>query len=118
MVDSKNVPKCNWTGTSGKTYQYSIYDLPPSFAANQDGNYIYAKVNAQNKWQPIYIGQGDLHQRANHHHQEECIQSKGATHFHCHLNARESDRLAEERDLLAGHPEAYQPTGCNEKLGG
>jgi len=54
----------------------------------------------------------------NNHHQSRCLKSKGATHVHVHLNAREADRIAEEQDLLAGNPESYQPTGCNEKTGG
>jgi hypothetical protein len=33
-------------------------------------------------------------------------------------NSVEADRLAEEQDLLAGYPQAYAPTGCNEKIGG
>jgi len=35
-----------------------------------------------------------------------------------HKNAKESDRLSEERDLLAAFPQAYFPKGCNVKKGG
>lgn len=67
---------------------------------------------------PIYIGQGDLNDRAKYHHQAQCIKQKGATHFHCHSNSNEHDRLDEESDLLDNYPQAYQPTGCNELTGG
>jgi hypothetical protein len=108
-----------WTGTKGTPYKYWIYKLPANLKSGQDGNYIYAKMsNAQ--WQPLYIGQGDLGDRTDidNHHQSACLKRKGATHVHARRNAKESDRKAEEADLLAAHPEAYQPTGCNEKEGG
>ena len=108
-----------WSGASGKQYTYWVYVPPTGLSAGQDGNYIYAKlVNAN--WVPIYIGQGDLRDRANidNHHQSQCLKSKGATHVHAHTNPLEAERLAEEQDLLAGYPDAYQPTGCNEKAGG
>lgn len=112
-------PSCNWIGASGKLYRYFIHKLPTSFNANQPGNYIFTKVNAENKWVPIYIGQGDLGDRvSDDHHKWECIQRKGATHVHVHTNAIEDARLAEEKDLLANYKNAYAPNGCNEKEGG
>jgi len=111
-------PTCVWTGASGKTYTYYIWNLPTSFKENQDGNYIYSKKNSEGKWVPIYIGQGDLKDRTENHHQAACISEKGATHIHVHLNAKEQDRLNEEEDLLANHSNAYKPTGCNERKGG
>ena len=108
------VATCNWTGGSGQVYTYHVYELPASFDPNQPGNYIYAKVSPDKKWVPIYIGQGDLHDRCdpNVHHKGACIRQKGSTHFHCHLNDSEEARKAEEADLLASNAEAYDPTGC------
>lgn len=113
-----DAPTCDWIGKSGTTYRHWIYALPASFNDDEVGNYVYAKKNAEGKWVPIYIGEGELNNRANNHHQERCIKSKGATHFHCHLNTSKSDRLAEEDDLLDNYTNAYQPTGCNERKGG
>lgn len=107
-----------WTGASGKKYTYYIWKLPVDFSPDQNGNYIYSKLNENNKWVPIYIGQGDLKQRTDNHHQAPCIKRKGATHIHVHLNVKEEDRTAEEKDLLANYTNAYQPVGCNEKEGG
>lgn len=108
-----------WRGASGKGYTYWIYQIPASFNPGQNGNYIYTKV-VGNTWVAVYIGQGDLSDRTNidNHHQSRCLKSKGVTHIHVHVNSREDDRLAEEQDLLAGNPEAYQSIGCNEKIGG
>ena len=105
-------------GDSGTKYTYFVWELPASFDANQDGNYIYCRLNSKNHWEPIYIGQGDLKDRTEKHHQAICIKGKGATHIHAHLNANEAARRAEERDLLLNYTNAYQPIGCNEKEGG
>lgn len=111
--------KVSWTGASGKQYSYWVYELPASLNSGQDGNYIYTRIE-NNTWTPIYVGEGDLSERTNidGHHQSQCLRNKGATHVHAHLNSSERDRLAEEDDLLANYPQAYQPTGCNERPGG
>ena len=108
-----------WQGASGKNYTYWSYTIPARLNVGQNGNYIYAKL-VKNVWVPLYIGQGELGDRTNidNHHQSRCLKAKGSTHVHAHSNAREVDRTAEEQDLLSKHPEAYQPTGCNEKTGG
>ena len=113
-----NVPTVNWTGWSGRVYQYYVYPLPVNLNPNQEGNYIFAKQDSMGRWVPIYIGQGNLSERANNHHQAACIRNKSATHFHCHLNASENDRIAEEAALLKRYTQAYQPVGCNERPGG
>jgi len=109
---------CVWAGHSGKTYSYIVHKLPISFTENQDGNYIYCKL-VENEWLPIYIGQGDLAGRiSDNHHKAKCIANKGATHVHEHLNSKETDRLNEEKDILANYGQAFEPTGCNDKEGG
>jgi hypothetical protein len=109
---------CVWVGVSGTLYTYYYHPLPTGFTPNQDGNYIYAKV-VNGRWQPIYIGEGDLSARCgDQHHQARSIASKGATYFHEHLNAYAANRRAEESDLLANYPQAYTPIGCNQKIGG
>jgi excinuclease UvrABC nuclease subunit len=101
--------KCNWAGKSGKTYEYHVYELGFSFAANQPGNYIFAKLNASGQWVPQYIGQTkDLKNRLGDHEKEACAKRNGATHIHAHLNPTEAARLAEEKDLI----ECYNPP-CN-----
>jgi len=112
MADLQEV---KWPGSSGTPYIYYVYRLPHSFPEGQEGNYIFTKV-VNNAWRPIYIGQGDLGDRiSTNHHKWECIEEKGATHVHAHLNENESNREAEEDDLLNNFAHAYQPDGCNEK---
>ena len=111
--------KAVWSGKSGSKYTYFVYPLPTNFNSGQTGNYIYTKT-VENKYQPVYIGQGDLAERTDpsKHHQGACLKQKAVTHVHVHLHNNEDTRLAEEKDLLAAYPQAYTPNGCNEKEGG
>jgi hypothetical protein len=110
---------CNWNGASGKTYGYHVNKLPASFNKGQYGNYVYAKLNANNRWVPVYIGEGDLGERiSDNHHKALCIRNKGATHVHVHIAGTKAEGTAEEKDLLANYKNAFVPTGCNEALGG
>jgi hypothetical protein len=94
-----NQETCVWIGKSGTRYTYFVYQRHPSINEGQDGNYIYARKNESGLWVPVYIGQGDLSKRATtDHHRLRCIDSKGATHVHLHLNALKEDRVFEERD--------------------
>lgn len=115
MAETKSI---TWGGASGAKYEFYIFELPVSLDDEQDGNYIWAKI-VNNKWVAIYIGEGDLGKRSKNHHKADCINRKGATHFLCHKNNKNQDRLDEEDDLLeAWGEEAYAPKGCNEKKGG
>jgi len=59
----------------------SLVYVHPRIIKGQMGGYIYAKIDQDNTWQPIYIGQGDIGVRCTQsHHEIECIDSKGATH--------------------------------------
>lgn len=42
-------PTVNWTGESGMEYRYSVWKLPVDFDENQDGNYVYARLNENNR---------------------------------------------------------------------
>jgi len=110
-------PELFWTGASGEKYGYWVKKLPFSCDPEQNGNYIFAKV-VNNVWLPVYIGQGDINNRVNDRVHYKAAVNKGATHVHVHTNPTERDRTSEEQDLLQGHPEAYAPTGCNQKQGG
>lgn len=114
MAEDENM--CEWEGASGKKYKFWWYKLPHSFKS-QDGNYIYTKI-INNQYVPVYIGEGDLKDRSENHHKTSCIKQKGATYIHAHLKDKKKDRRIEEKDLLSAYPDAYEPTGCNEKEGG
>lgn len=111
-----NRPSCTWTGASGRKYIYAVYARHPDVTPNEPGNFIYAKLDKQNRWVPIHISQGNLTQRAAVDSERiDCIDAKGATHVHLHANFKKEDRLAEEKDLLENFPQALLPDGCSEK---
>jgi hypothetical protein len=84
----------------------------------QMGGYIYTKIDQDNTWQPIYIGQGDIGVRCTQSHlQIECIDSKGATHVHLKITTDEYIRKSQERDLLAAYPQAYAPAAISKGKG-
>jgi hypothetical protein len=110
---------CTWTGASGKKYVYDVHARHPKLPPNEAGNYIYAKRDKQRRWVPIHIGEGNLTQRAaTDRRWVDCINAKGATHVHVHVNSDRDDREAEVKDLLKNFPQAYTPEGCNEEKGG
>jgi hypothetical protein len=55
---------CTWTGASSRKYVYEINARHPKLSPNELGNYIYAKMDEHRRWVPIYIGEGNLTQRA------------------------------------------------------
>ncbi len=75
---------CTWTGASGKRYIYQIYARHPTLPPNEPGNFIYAKMDGQKRWLPIYIGEGNLTQRAGPDARGvECIDAKGPPTSRC-----------------------------------
>lgn len=103
----------HWIGKSGKPYWYAIHELPWLPDPNQYGNYIFAKF-VNGRWQPVYIGEGDLRDRYNAALREGCVTKKNATHYHEHLQSSKSAGVEEEADLIAGNPDCMEPTGCNK----
>ena len=103
----------NWTGESGKKYNFYIRKLP-NRPPNKDerGNYIFCKVS-NGYYSPIYIGEGKLQERYDAAIAEKCVNSKGATHYHVHLNSDQAARKTEESDLIAGNTQCEWPNGCN-----
>ena len=107
------VDKVNWTGASGRKYQFAVWSLS-NRPGNEDekGNYIFCIVS-NGYWSPIYIGEGKLQERYDAAIAETCVTTKGATHYHVHLNSDQVTRKAEERDLIAGNTQCKWPNGCN-----
>jgi predicted GIY-YIG superfamily endonuclease len=102
---------CNWPGISGKKYSYHIYPFGTALKA-EAGNYIYAKLNAQNQWEPLYIGETDnLDSRVATHEKRERVGDNGVTHIHAHLTPGDrSIRLNEETDIRNNFK-----TPCNDQ---
>jgi len=100
-----------WPGASGKTYKYYAYRIGHKLKA-EAGNYIFARVNQNNQWEPVYIGEtDDLDTRAATHEKRECARRNGATHILAHLtNGDRAVRLSAETDLRGNYK-----TPCNDQ---
>ncbi len=109
-----NQADITWEGASGAKYGYWIRSFYTDWK-ELPGNYIYAKETAPDsgKWIAVYVGQTmNLRNRlAGHEKEAEAIRN-GATHIHAHTSSsNESERVAEERDLIM----KLNPP-CNERL--
>ena len=103
----------NWTGASGRKYEYHAwYVRSRPGDPEEEGNYIFAKIE-NGYWIPLYIGQGLLQRRYDAALQEGCVVSKGASHYHVHLENNRERRIQEEIDIIDAFPQCKRPTGCN-----
>jgi excinuclease UvrABC nuclease subunit len=87
------------------TYEFGVYT--PSTAWNDvAGVYIFAGVNAQNRWVALYVGQAEsLRDRFSSHEQWGPAIRLGATHIHACVITDAGTRDAVERELI----QACQP---------
>jgi len=90
-----------WSGKSGRSYVYRIYQLPPRMK-RLAGNYIFAKRTEIGGWLPVYIGQtDDLSKGPRRDPPLECVRANGATHLHAHAHdGDQAARRLEVDDLL------------------
>lgn len=100
------------TGASGKKYAFLVYPWGTSFKPLGGVYAITRATPNQSGGQThtiLYVGQtGDLSERFDDHHKEDCFNKRSAN-CHCvHLEANEKTRLAIESDLIAN----YNPP-CN-----
>lgn len=107
-----------WTGASGKKYEFETYSLDTKFKENVEGNYIFAKPGSDNRIYAVYIGEGILKDRIEYRLQDGQVQKKGCDRVCVMLNDNEQERKRIETDLLASNINAYEPLGCNIKIGG
>ncbi|MGA9852113.1 MAG: hypothetical protein WBR15_04215 [Gammaproteobacteria bacterium] len=104
----------SFRGASGTNYSYYAFGMDFRPKDSQFGNYMFARQSSEGRWVPVYIGQGNLKERVNDQAHISLVRKKGATHILARMNPNEQLRRVEELDMLAGHPEACVPTGCNE----
>lgn len=91
----------DWTGFSFKVYSHFVYEWTHTFRQGP-GNYILCSIDANDIWDPIYIGETcDLSKLFHNHPKMQCVMAVGATHIHAHTNKRgEQARLNEKQDLI------------------
>ena len=110
MADGNYEQTQHWVGVSKQTFKYWVYPIGTSLKP-EGGNYIFAKLDMNGRWVPVYIGQtSNLAERFDDHHAAPCILRNGATHIHAHLSADKHARVKEETDLRANYR-----TACNKQ---
>jgi hypothetical protein len=93
----------DFIGKSGATYRYwNLIDITAAGIQAVSGNYVFAKLLADNTYLPLYFGQADnLQARIPSHERWPEAVRLGATHVLAHSTLTgEPARLAEERDLI------------------
>lgn len=93
------------------THEFSIH-LHEEQWNNVSGIYIFAGLNHQNHWEPLYIGQADSFQdRIPSHEKWDKAQSLGATHVHAMVVPQAAIRDRIEYQLI----QQFQPV-LNQRL--
>lgn len=117
-----NLGPFDWKGASGETYTMDAYTLDTEVNPEVCGNYIFGRLYKDEKGQqhiaPIYIGEGVLKDRISFRINEGRVQAKGCNCFCAIVTEDEARRKFIEEDLLAACPQAYEPVGCNIRIGG
>ncbi|TNE29081.1 MAG: hypothetical protein EP346_07035 [Bacteroidetes bacterium] len=107
-----------WTGASGKTYIFDVFDKLTSFK-EIDGNYIFARLKGLSYWEAVYIGQGDLKARTQDKEHLQCASRNGFTHYHVLVESDVDLRKSIEEDLILNNPECLEENGgCNKSITG
>ena len=93
-------------------YAFTIYPYDTTGWNNVAGIYIFAGINRQDYWVPLYVGQcGSFQDRIPSHEKWDRAQSLGATHVHAMVVSKQADRDLIEKDLI----QSYQPP-LNDQL--
>ncbi len=102
-----------WAGASGREYVFFLHRIGTKYKP-VPGNYIFAKIDKNNIWVPLYIGEAEdlrakLHTRLGHHENYDAIVAKhGATHLFTRFTRGDANV---RRDIAADLRTAYVPAG-------
>jgi hypothetical protein len=105
------IADANFTGKSGKTYEFHVYEWGTDFKAVGAVYAITKRTVKDGKGLHtfIYFGHtGDLSERFDDHHKASCFTKNGVNCICVLLESSEKTRLAIESDLIDGHD-----TPCN-----
>ncbi|NNN07160.1 MAG: hypothetical protein HKL90_14805 [Elusimicrobia bacterium] len=92
--------KASWKG-----HEFEVYATGADWN-NVPGVYIFCGINAQNRWEALYIGQAQsFRDRFSSHEQWDPAARLGATHVHARVIRGENEREAVEFELI----QACQP---------
>lgn len=95
-----DAPRVTWI----EGYDFGVYN-PNTDWYDKPGIYIFAFLNANNKWYGLYVGQANSFKDrlAGHERRDEAVR-RGATHIHARAVTNPDTREALEEALLAKYP--------------
>ena len=90
---------------SWRNYKFEVND-PARRWDDVEGVYIFAKLDAERRWEAIYIGQAEsFRNRFSSHERWEDAEYRGVTHIHTRTERNYMQRCRVEEELI----EYYQP---------
>ena len=99
----------NVRGASGTSYRFTVYPWGTNFNPVSAVYLILRKEYPSGSYTILYVGQtGDLSDRFNNHHKQQCFDSNRKSHIGVLMEGSEPRRLNIEADLLG-----YYQTACN-----
>ena len=91
----------NWNG-----YDFYVYDINLTVWNDVAGVYIFAGMNSDGRWYPVYIGQtNSFAVRLRYHDRLDAAKRRGARAIHARGVLNEPQRMALERHLIS----VFQP---------
>ncbi len=85
-------------------YEFTAYDISVEKWPDVGGVYILSKMDPQNHWVPLYIGQTQSFRLLLSHELCEEARKLGVTHIHVRMIQREATRAETERKFLQAYP--------------
>ena len=87
------------------SHEFEVYEKVADWY-DVAGVYIFAGLNNQNQWVPLYVGQtNSFHTRIPSHEKWSRAVLIGATRVHARVESLEATRLVMEQELI----QAYDP---------
>jgi len=100
LLKDKMTQRMNWL-----SLDFGIYPTDSQWS-DVGGIYIFTKLNDENRWVPLYIGQASsFKERFSSHERLEEAKKLGVTHIHAKTVPKQADRDLIESRLI----ESYQP---------
>lgn len=103
----------SFSGASGADYRYDVCSANFTPQTKQFYNYMFANLSPEGRWNPVFIGHGDLKQYLSDQARIRGVAHARSTHVLAHISPDEQQRRMEASDMLASHPQALALSGSN-----
>jgi hypothetical protein len=103
----------SFSGASGTDYSYGVF--PQDFAPQdkQFYNYMFANLSPEGRWNPLFIGEGNLKQYLSDQARIRNVAHSYSTHVLAHISPDAQRRRMETSDMLVSYPQALTSSNRN-----